>query len=65
MSKVLDSTPLLPSRPKYPEWERDGVMVALWKRGKDTYDIARLMGFTHESEVANRLAHLRDTGALA
>jgi hypothetical protein len=37
----------------------DGLILALWKQGIDTLDIARRLG-VHESEVANRLFHIRE-----
>ncbi|ACF01555.1 hypothetical protein Rpal_3049 [Rhodopseudomonas palustris TIE-1] len=41
----------------------DGAILALWKSGLDTYDIARKLSVSEtvrESDVANRLARLRD-----
>jgi hypothetical protein len=41
----------------------DGAILALWNSGLDTYDIARKLSVSEtvrESEVANRLARLRD-----
>lgn len=41
----------------------DGAIVSLWKLGCDTFEIAKRL-HQHESQVANRLARLRDAGAL-
>lgn len=44
----------------------DGAILALWKSGLDTYDIARKLSVSEtvrESDVANRLARLRDAVA--
>lgn len=41
----------------------DGIICRLWRGLWDTNEIARLSGHP-ESEVANRLAALRDGGAL-
>lgn len=41
---------------------RDGSMLGLWKLGKDTRSIASALNM-RESQVANRLAWLRDQGA--
>jgi|GEM_PF-5316758 len=41
----------------------DGAILALWNNGLDTYDIARKLSMSEtvrESDVANRLARLRD-----
>ncbi|MCK1541426.1 hypothetical protein IVB12_05395 [Bradyrhizobium sp. 179] len=38
----------------------DGLILALWKQGLDTYDVAKRLGL-HEWQVANRLLHLRET----
>jgi hypothetical protein len=39
-------------------------ILTLWREGKDTYEIAKILstgtGEVHESEIANRLAHLRE-----
>lgn len=39
-------------------------ILTLWREGKDTYEIAKILssGTTevHESEIANRLVHLRE-----
>lgn len=45
--------------------EFDATIVRLWKR-KPPLNTAEMAQFAHvhESVVANRLAHLRDTGAL-
>lgn len=43
--------------------EFDGVIVRLWRKGVDTVSIARYAK-VRESAVANRMAVLRDTGAL-
>lgn len=37
----------------------DRKILALWREGFDTYDISLRLG-VHESEVANRLLHLRN-----
>jgi hypothetical protein len=37
----------------------DGLIMALWKQGLDTYDIAKKLRL-HEWQVANRLLHLRE-----
>lgn len=34
-------------------------ILALWHQGFDTYDISLRLG-VHESEIANRLMHLRE-----
>lgn len=36
----------------------DGVILFMWRQGKDTLDIARRLGL-HESVIANRLWKLR------
>lgn len=36
----------------------DGEILAEWKRGSDTFDIAKRL-HVHESEIANRLTHIR------
>lgn len=41
----------------------DGLICSLWKKGLNTSEIAR-SAMIRESVVANRLAKLRDTGAL-
>ena len=43
--------------------EFDGLIVRLWRQGFDTWSIARYARID-ESKVANRLAKLRDEGAL-
>jgi hypothetical protein len=37
----------------------DGLIMALWKQGLDTVDIAAQLRL-HEHQVANRLLHLRE-----
>lgn len=37
----------------------DGLIIALWKQGLDTVDIAAQLRL-HEHQVANRLLHLRE-----
>lgn len=37
----------------------DGLIMALWKQGLDTFDIAKQLHL-HEWQVANRLQHLRE-----
>jgi hypothetical protein len=37
----------------------DGLIMALWKQGLDTFDIAKQLHL-HEWQVANRLLHLRE-----
>ena len=39
----------------------DGMIEALWKQKLDTFDIAQKLGL-RESQVANRLARLRERG---
>lgn len=44
----------------------DGAILALWGSGLDTYEIARKLSISEtvrESDVANRLARLRDAAA--
>lgn len=41
---------------------RDGLILALWNERKDTRDIASVLNM-RESQVANRLAWLRDQAA--
>jgi hypothetical protein len=41
---------------------RDGLILALWNERKDTRDIASALNM-RESQVANRLAWLRDRAA--
>jgi len=36
----------------------DGLIMALWKLGMDTFDIAKRF-HVHESVIANRLMHIR------
>lgn len=45
------------------EFAFDGTIVALWKSGFDTLEIAKRLS-VHEGQIANRLARLRDAGAL-
>jgi DNA-binding Lrp family transcriptional regulator len=45
------------------EFTHDGAVLAMWKLGDDTNEIAKRLGL-RESEVANRLARLRDAGAV-
>lgn len=37
----------------------EGIMLALWGKGLDTYGIAKHLGLP-ESEVYNRILHLRE-----
>lgn len=42
----------------------DATIIALWRLKLDTFEIARRVDGVRESQVANRLAQLRDAGAL-
>ena len=44
------------------EFTHDGAIIALWRLGLDTSEIAKSAGLP-ASQVANRLARLRDAGA--
>ena len=41
----------------------DGAILGLWKLGLDTFEIAKRLG-VRESQIANRIARLRDAGAV-
>lgn len=46
-----------------PQFVQDGAILALWPLGLDTLEIARKLN-VRECEIANRLARLRDAGAV-
>ena len=55
---------LKPQAPRVcPQLVTDGAIMAFWRLKIDTREIAR-QTWLRESEVANRLARLRDAGAL-
>jgi len=51
------------TRPQIASFTNDGVIIAMWKIRMDTFKIAQVLHLP-ESEVANRLARLRDAGAV-
>ena len=64
MSVLETSTLTLPQKPKtLGEFTFDGVISALWRRGLNTNEIAAAARLK-ESDVANRIAALRDAGDL-
>lgn len=59
MTVEIAERPLIPqTRPS--QWS----ILTLWREGKDTYEIAKILSSgaseVHESEISNRLAHLRE-----
>lgn len=46
-------------KPDHSDIARDGLILALWRQGKDTSDIAAALQM-RPAHVANRLAKLRD-----
>ncbi len=50
---------ILHLKPDHSEIARDGLILALWRQGKDTSDIAAALRM-RTPDVANRLARLRD-----
>jgi hypothetical protein len=50
------------ARPQIADFAHDGAILAMWKVRMDTYMIAKVLHIP-ESEIANRLARLRDAGA--
>lgn len=50
------------AKPQIASFTNDGAIIAMWKFKLDTAEIAKRLSL-RESEVANRLARLRDAGA--
>lgn len=52
-----------PIQPIPPDFINDGTIISLWQLSLDTHEIAQRLHL-RESQIANRLAQLRDAGAL-
>ena len=56
---IIESSPPETS----PRFVHDGAMLGLWKLGLDMFEISKRLE-VRESQIANRLARLRDAGAV-